>query len=58
MYSPSLKKLEFTFGKVQFKNDVMIFNGINKENSARIFMNKEDLSFMKEAYRKQQRRIF
>lgn len=53
-----MSRLEFTFGKVQFKNDVMIFNGINKENSARIFMNKEDLSFMKEAYRKQQRRIF
>ena len=51
-------KLEFTFGKVFFKKKEIIFKGINKENSAKICMKAEDLKFIKEAYKKQQPRIF
>jgi len=53
-----ISKLEFTFGKVHFKNEVMVFKGANEENSARIYMNKEDLSFIRDAYTKQQPRMF
>jgi len=53
-----ISRLEFTFGKVHFKNEVIVFKGKNKDNSARIYMSKEDLSFIKEAYVKQQPRMF
>lgn len=53
-----MSKLEFTFGKVHFKNEVMVFKGVRGEDSARIYMNKEDLSFIRDSYVKQQPRMF
>mgnify|MGYP001236942661 FL=1 len=53
-----ISRLEFTFGKVHFKNEVMVFKGVKGEDSAKIYMSKEDLSFIREAYAKQQPRMF
>ena len=53
-----ISRLEFTFGKVHFKNEVMVFKGARKEDSARIYMSKEDLSFIRDAYTKQQPHMF
>jgi len=53
-----ISRLEFTFGKVYFKNEVMVFKGVKGEDLAKIFMNKEDLSYIREAYTKQQPHMF
>ena len=47
-----IKKLEFTFGKASLNNGFLKFEGARKNQSAHLFMNNNDLSYIYELYRK------
>ncbi len=47
-----IKKLEFTFGKAVLSNGFLRFEGARKNQSAHLFMNKGDLNYIYDLYRK------
>tara|TARA_B100000131_G_C17754802_1_gene466705 strand:+ start:211 stop:480 length:270 start_codon:yes stop_codon:yes gene_type:complete len=47
-----IRKLEFTFGKASINNGYLKFEGARKNQCAHLFMNKNDLSYIYELYRK------
>ena len=46
-----IKKLEFTFGRANFNNGFLKFEGARKNSSAHLFMNNSDLKYIYEIYR-------
>ena len=47
-----INNLEFTFGKAFFYDSFIKFEGARKNQSAQLFMNKNDLAYIYEVYRK------
>ena len=46
-----IRNLEFTFGKASLNIGFLKFEGARKNQSAHLFMNKNDLSYVYEVYR-------
>ena len=46
-----IKNLEFTFGKASLNGSFLKFEGARKNQSAHLFMNKNDLSYVYGIYR-------
>ena len=46
-----IKKLEFTFGRANFNNGFLKFEGVRKNSSAHLFMNNSDLKYIYEIYK-------
>ena len=49
-----IRNLEFTFGKASLHNGFLKFEGARKNQSAHLFMNKNDLSYIYRLYRDKQ----
>ena len=49
-----IRNLEFTFGKASLNSDFLKFEGAMKNQSAHLFMNKNDLNYVYELYRNKQ----
>lgn len=47
-----ISNLEFTFGKAVLNNGFLLFSGARKNQSAHLFMNKNDLNYIYNIYKR------